>query len=157
MRDWVAEWRQKGEIFVWRYPAKSRHAGEWHFTGDPAGCRSIRNLVDRMAGGETCHPTMKLGRVTPVISAVPNYGDPKADRFACIRIMFQPDAGDLAMEEDGDRLILTFGHKRLPALRAAFAEVEIGMGDFGIATSEDRKEKGWWFWWMPRSAGFYKQ
>lgn len=60
MRDWVAEWRQEGEIFVWRYPKQSKHAGEWHFTGDPVGCRSIRNLIDRMAGGEACHRTMRL-------------------------------------------------------------------------------------------------
>lgn len=156
MRDWVAEWRQDGQIFVWRYPKHNKHAGEWHFTGDPVGCRSIRNLIDRMAGGETCHRTWKLERVTPTIAEVPNYGEPKADRFTSIRIAFEPDAGELTMEEDDDRLILTFGDKRLRALRAAFAEVEVGIGDFGIATSDDRKAKGWWFWWMPWSLGFYK-
>lgn len=157
MRDWVAEWRQGGEIFVWRYPKNSRHAGEWHFSGDPAGCRSIRNLIDRMAGGEACHRTMKLGQLTPSISEVPNFGEPKADSFVSMRVVFEPDAGDLTMEEEGDRLILTVGNKRIRALRAAFTEVEVGIGDFGIATSDDRKAKGWWFWWMPWSTGFYGQ
>ena len=86
MRDWVAEWRQDGDIFVWRYPKRNKHAGEWHLTGDPAGCRSIRNLIDRMAGGEACHRTMRLGRLTPEISAVPNYGEPKPDGFASMRV-----------------------------------------------------------------------
>jgi hypothetical protein len=157
MRDWVAEWRQEGQIFVWRYPKRNKHVGEWHFTGDPAGCRSIRNLIDRMAGGSACHRTWKLESVTPAIAEVPNCGEPKADRFTSMRIFFQPDANDLTIEEDGDQLILTLGNKRLRALRTAFAEVEVGIGDFGIATSGDRKEKGWWFWWMPWSAGFYKQ
>lgn len=157
MHDRVAEWRQDGQIFVWRYPKRNKHAGEWHFTGDPAGCRSICDLIDRMAGGEACHRTLKLVQVTDAISSAPNFGELKADRFASMRIAFEPDAGDLAMEEDGDRLILTVGNSRLCDLRAAFAEVEVGIGDFGIATSDDRKEKGWWFWWMPRSAGRYEQ
>lgn len=149
MRDWAAEWRQEGQISVWRYPKQSKHAGEWHFTGDPAGCRSIRNLIDRMGGGSACHRTLKLKQVTAAISAVPNFGEPKADCFSSMRIVFDPTVRDLMMDEDGDRLILTFGDKRLRALRAAFAEVEFGNGDFGIATSDDRKAKGWWFWWMP--------
>ena len=157
MRDWVAEWRQEGRIFVWRYPKRSKHAGEWHFTGDPAGCRSLRNLFDRMAGGSAGHRTLQLGQVTPAISAVPNFGEPKTDRFASMRIVFRPDANDLVVEEDGDRLILTFGNKRIRPLRAAFAEVEIGTGDFGIAPSDDRKAEAWWFRSMPWSAGFYKQ
>lgn len=157
MRDWVAEWRQEGRIFVWRYPKHNKHEGEWHFTGDPAGCHSLRNLVDRMAGGEACHRTLKIEPVTAAISEVPNYGQPKPDRFVSMRIAFEPDAGELTMEEDGDRLTLTFGNKRLRALRAAFTEVEVGIGDFGIATSDDRKEKGWYFWWMPWSAGRYEQ
>lgn len=157
MDERVAEWRQEGRIFVWRYPKRNKHAGEWHFTGNPAGCRSICDLIDRMAGGKVCHRTMRLGQVTPAISSVPNYGEPKSDRFTTIRIAFEPDAGELAMEEDGERLILTFGNKRLRSLLAAFAEVEVGIGDFGITTSDDRKEKGWWFWWMPWSAGHYEQ
>ncbi|HEV2599026.1 hypothetical protein [Sphingopyxis sp.] len=149
MHDRVAEWRQEGRIFVWRYPKRSKHAGEWHFTGDPAGCRSICDLIDRMGGESACHRTLKIAPVTAAIATVPNFGEPKADRFATMRVAFEPDAGDLSMEADGDKLILTFGNKRLHTLRAAFAEVEVGIGDFGVATSDDRKEKGWWFWWMP--------
>lgn len=149
MRDWVAEWRQEGEIFVWRYPKRNKHAGEWHFTGDPAGCRSIRNLIDRMAGGEARHRTMRLGWVTSAISEVPNFGERKPDRFTSMRVAFRPDAGEMTMEEDGDRLILTFGNKQVSDLRAAFADVEVGNGDFGIGPSDDRRIKPWYFWWMP--------
>lgn len=151
MRDWVSEWVQEGDIFVWRYHGNSRRAGEWHFTGDPAGCRSIRNLIDRMAGGEACHRTLKLRLVARAISDGPGFGEAKDDRFTAMRIVFRPEASDLTMSVDGERLILTLGNKRIRALRAAFADVEVGQGDFGIATSDDRKAKGWWFWWMPRS------
>ncbi len=157
MCDRVAEWRQDGQIFVWRYPKRNKHAGEWHFTGDPAGCRSICDLIDRMVGGEACHRTMRLGQVTPAISSVPNYGETKPDRFCSMRVAFRPDAGEVTMVEDGDRLFLTFGNEQMCDLRAAFADVEVGNGDFGIAPSDDRRTKSWCFWWMPWSAGHYEQ
>jgi hypothetical protein len=149
MRDWVAEWRQEGEIFVWRYPKRNKHAGEWHFTGNPAGCRSICDLIDRMAGDEACHRTMRLGPVTPAISSAPNFGEAKPDRFSSIRVAFRPDAREITMVEDSDRLILTFGNQQMCDLRAAFADVEVGNGDFAIAPSDDQGTKSWWFWWMP--------
>ena len=151
MRDWVSKWVQEGDICVWRYPGNSRHAGEWHFTGDTIGCRSIRNLIGRMAGGEACHRTLKLRPVARAVSDAPGFGDAKGDHFTAMRIVFRPEASDLSIDVDGERLILTLGNGRIPALRAAFADVEVGQADFGIATSHDRKAKGWWFWWMPRS------
>jgi len=157
MRDWVSEWRQEGEIFVWRYPKDSKHAREWHFTGDPLGCRSIRNLIDRMAGRDACHRTLKLGSVTRAIWEVPGFGEAKGDQFTDMRVVFEPDAMGLTMAADGERLTLTLGNKRLPNLRAAFTEVEVGLGDFGVATSDVRQNKGWWFWWMPRQGRSLKR
>lgn len=156
MRDWVAEWRQEGDIFVWRYPKNSKHAGEWHFTGNPVGCRSIRNLIDRMAGGETCHRTLNLAQMTRAVWEGPNYGEPRRDNFASMRIAFDPDARDLTMKATETRLVMTMGNAQLRHLRAAFADVELGRGDFGIGTSNSRKCDIWMFWPMPWSAGFYR-
>ncbi|MBL0914540.1 MAG: hypothetical protein IBJ13_03200 [Sphingopyxis sp.] len=156
MHDWVAEWRQEGQIFVWRYPKNSKHAGEWHFTGDPAGCRSFRNLIDRMAGGEACHRTWTLGRMTDAIWAVPNYGEPRHDGFTSMRIVFDPDKRDLTMEVTEARLVMSVGNAQLRHLRAAFSDIEVGRGDFGIGTSDGRKPDIWMFWPMPWSAGFHR-
>jgi hypothetical protein len=150
MRDWVAEWVQEGTIYVWRYQRPRQSQRGWHFTGDPAGCRSVRNLIDRMCSGEACHRTLRLGKVTEDIWRVPNFGPPKHEHFARLRLEFVPDADDLSLEVDGDRLILTAGNKRIRKLGSAFADVEIGDGDFGLATSASRKAEHWMFWWMPR-------
>lgn len=151
MRDWVSEWRQEGCIFVWRY-AKPNHSWRgWHFTGNPAGCRSVRNLLDRMHGGGPCHRTLSLAPVTDAILSVPNYGHNAKGSFEKLRLEFDPNALDLIVEPEAEKLIMTVGNSRLRDLTAAFADVEVGRGDFGIATSGDRKSDPWMFWWMPRN------
>jgi hypothetical protein len=64
MKNWVNEWVQDGAIYIWRYPGTNRARNGWHFTGNPAGCRSIRNLLDGTRGGEDCYRTLTLGRIS---------------------------------------------------------------------------------------------
>lgn len=149
MGDAVNSWRQEGHLFVWRYPNARRGWCGWHFTGDPVGCRSIRNLLDRMHGGEVRHRTLKLSPVTEAILSVPNYQFKTHGRFEKVRIEYRPDFPDLFLAPDDDLLVMTVSAERLKRLTAAFAEVEVGLGDFGIQTSHDRKAASWMFWWMP--------
>ncbi len=148
MRNWVNEWVQEGAIYVWRYDRINRARRGWHFTGDPAGCRSIRNLLDRMKGGEPYYRTIKLGQVTEEIWNVPDFGIPKKDKFATMRVQFSPEVNDLSMSIDQDRLVLTLGNAQLKSFTTALAQVENGDGDFGIGTSEKRNAESWMFWWM---------
>ena len=150
MRDWVSEWKQEGRIFVWRYAEPNRSWRGWHFTADQAGCRSIRNLLDRMRGGEPCYRTLNLAPVTDDILSVPNYGHKLAGKFEKLRIAFDPGAEDLQLSPVGETLEMTVGNTRLRFLTAAFADVEIGIGDFGISPSDNRKSDPWMFWWMPK-------
>jgi hypothetical protein len=150
MKDWVSEWVQEGRLYVWRYADPNRGWRGWHFTADPAGCRSMRNLLDRMNGGEQRHRTLSVERVTEAILSVPNYGHKTAGSFSRLRVAYMPEQDDLQLsEEDGGLLIMTVGHSRLRRLSAAFADVEVGGGDFGIGTSDDRKAETWMFWSMP--------
>lgn len=149
MRNWVNEWVQEGQLYVWRYANPRRGWNGWHFTGDPIGCRSIRNLLDRMHGGEPCYRTLRLQDVTDAILSVPNCGQKIAGRFHKLRVEYQPQSAELKLWPEEETLIMTLGEKRLRKLSAAFAEVEVGLGDFGIDTSDDRKSDHWMFWWMP--------
>lgn len=151
MDEAVSAWRQEGRLFVWRYPNPRKGWSGWHFTGDPVGCRSIRNLLDRIHGGEPCHRTLKLSPVTEAILSVPNYQFKTQGHFEKLRVEYRPDYPDLSLAPDGELLVMTVGAKRLRKLTAAFAEVEVGLGDFGIPTSDDRKAAPWMFWWMPRA------
>ncbi|EKU74051.1 MULTISPECIES: hypothetical protein [Sphingobium] len=149
MSNDVNDWHQEGRLFVWRYPNARKGWAGWHFTGDPAGCRSIRNLLDRMHGGGACHRTIKLSPVTEAILSVPNYKFRTEGRFEKLRLEYRPDFPDLLLEPADGALVMTVGMHRLRALTAAFAEVEIGLGDFGIPTSRSHKALAWMFWWMP--------
>jgi hypothetical protein len=150
MRDWVSEWVQEGRLYIWRYAKPRRGWSGWHFTADPVGCRSIRNLLDRMNGGDPCHRTLKLQPVTDAILRVPNYGQKVAGRFEKLRIEYVPECEELRLTPEDKALIMTVGAGRLRTLTAAFADVEVGRGDFGIGTSDSRKADSWMFWWMPK-------
>jgi hypothetical protein len=149
MRDFVSEWRQEGRLFVWRYPGFRQAWRGWHFTADPVGCRSVRNLLDRMFGGEACHRTLRIEPVTRAVLRVPNFGDKAAGVFTKLRIDYDPAFQDLRIVPDGEALTMTIGDRRLRKLAAAFAQMEAGGGDFGIATSDNSKADPWMFWWMP--------
>ena len=112
-------------------------------------------LITRMvAEAGPSHRTLQLGAVTPAIWGVPNFGPPRHDRFEKLRLEYSPEEDALALDEIDGRLTLRLGEKRSAALSAAFAEVSVGLGDFGIATSEDKHADSWMFWWMPRSNDF---
>jgi hypothetical protein len=65
-----------------------------------------------------------------------------------LRLEFRPDFEDLEIIVVEERLALTVGNNRIKSLSAAFALVKVGNGDFGIATSENRRAESWMFWWM---------
>ena len=123
MRNRVNQWVQEGAIYVWRYRNINRARKGWHFTSNPMGCRSIRNLLDRMQGGEACYRTLRLGSVTEEIWRVPNFGVPKKDRFCTLRIEFSPECENLGLKA-----------------------IENGDGDFGITTSDQKNAETWMFW-----------
>lgn len=151
MNESVSAWQQSGNVYLWRYPqpsSKSRRG--WHFTADTAGCVSMVDLLERMQAADgPCHRTLALGAVAPEISAVPNFGPPKPDRFEKLRINYAPEATELTLTEDDGRLNMNIGADRATVFAAAFVEVGVGLGDFGIATSRTKCAETWMFWWMP--------
>lgn len=150
MRDWVSEWVPEGRLWVWRY-AEPRHDWRgWHWSGDPAGCRSIRNLLDRMRGGDACHRTLQLEPVTESVLRMPNYGRKCLGQFSRLRVQFEPEHGDLTLDPDESRLVLIVGNQRIGKLASALASVEAGHGDFGIRFSDNKRVDPWMFWWPPR-------
>jgi hypothetical protein len=151
MRDFVNEWRQEGRLFVWRYRAPRSGYRGWHFTGDPDGCRSLRNLLDCMMGGSARHRTLRLSPVTTAVQDVPGSLGPLDRTFLRLRIEYCPDGRDLALHPNADLLTMTVGSHMLRKLTAALTSVETGDGDFGLNPSDDRGTETWWFWWMPRS------
>lgn len=148
MRNWVNQWFQDGRLYVWRYAEPGKGWDGWHFTADPTGCRSVRNLLDRMQGGQSCYRTLRLERVSEDVLSVPNCGHKIDGHFEKLCINYDPAFAALDMRPNGAMLVITIGDRRLRRLAAAFARVEVGEGDFGINTSDEKRAPGWMFWWM---------
>lgn len=148
MRDWVGEWVQEGRLYVWRCSDAGVGRRGWQWTADPLGCRSVRNLLDRMQGGEPCHRVLRLEPVTDAILSVPNAGYRVAERFSRLRIDHRPDLDALQVAPNGETLNLTIGGRRLRKLSAALGRVEVGGGDFEVDPG-GHTEDSWMFWWMP--------
>ena len=102
-----------------------------------------------MLGDQLCHGTVTIEPVTDSILSVPNLGRRVAESFSVLRIDYDPAFQDLEIKRHGKILIMTVGAKRLRKVSAAFAQVEVGGGDFEIATSDRGKAEPWMFWWMP--------
>ena len=107
MRNWVNEWVQEGRLYAWRYADPRQDWGGWHFTADPAGCRSVRNLLNRMHAGEPCHRSLRLESVTDAILSVTNYGQKAKGRFDKLRIEYVPGFDELRIASDGATLTMT--------------------------------------------------
>ena len=150
MTDWVKQWVPDGKIWIWQYTEPDRLRNGWHFAADPAGCRSLRNLLDRMSGGGACHRKIRLAHITEAVLKMPNYGNACTGPFRNLRIEYQPEQADLNLVAGESRLILAVGKHRLRRLASAFERVEVGDGDFAISTSDNKRADKWYFWWPPQ-------
>lgn len=146
MGNGVDEWVQEGRLCVWRYADANNALPGWQWSGDPDGCRSVRNLLDRMQGGAPCHRILRLIPMTQDIADLPAAGHRVAERFSRLRIDHRPDVDALRAEPDGEMLVVTAGGRRLHKLAAAFGWAELGR-EFDI--DPGLKADPWMFWGMP--------
>lgn len=143
-------WTQAGRLWVWQY-ADPRHGWRgWHMASDPDGCRSIRLLLDMMQGDGACHRSVMLAPVTQTLLAGVGYGGRVAPCRDRMRICFKPEAPDVVIETQPDRLVMTVGNWFLRKLVAGFTAVEVGEGDFGLRLSDNKRADIFMFWWPPR-------
>lgn len=147
MTTGVADWKQAGNLYIWRYATPGRSRQGWHFSADPAGCASMVDLINRMVReASSRHRTLQLGAVTSAIWGLPSFGPPKPDKFDKLRIDYRPELEALNLGEIEGRLTLRLGAPGAIALKAAFTDLGIGLNDFAIATSGEKHADRWWFW-----------
>ncbi len=152
MHDSVNEWLQDGRLWIWQYANANRSWCGWHFAADARGCRSIKDLLDRMSAGEACYRTLHLEFVPYSLLHGIGYDRKCARQNDKLRLQFLPKAHDLSLYPQEDRLVITIGNLRLRDLALAFAKVGVGGGDFGIATSDRKGSERWMFWWPAHDA-----
>jgi hypothetical protein len=149
MAKGVNESQQEGCLYIWQYADPNSSWRGWQFSADPLGCRSIRNLLDRMQGSNACYRTLKLDPITNDVLSVPNYSHKIDKQFAKLRVEYVPSFENLEIKPNENALILKVGTRRVHDLSSAFAKIETGDGDFGIRTSDAKRSEIWMFWWAP--------
>ena len=151
MTSAVHSWKQAGRVFVWRYPThKKKHRG-WHFTCDDKACDSLTLLVRAMqAEIEPSRRSITLSPATSDVWRVPNFGEPSRESRETMVLQYDPNFGDLLLNEQDDRLRLHFGYGTASKLLEAIADVKAGRGDYQLLSSEEGVPPIW-IWWMLRT------
>ncbi len=140
----VNDWKQTGNIYLWRYKDDAKRFSGWHMTADDEGARSLARLVDLfLASGTDAKRTIRLTIPTDRELRVPNFNR-KADPAE--KLVLESVAGDDSLWSltGGDKkATLRVGRSHLPGLRRGMEDIEKGKGDYCIG--EEGQEL--WFWW----------
>jgi hypothetical protein len=119
------EWKQSGAVAMWRYLERQKNFPGWHLACDPAGHRSLLDLLKRLravASGDPVDRSVRLTHPSVRVLAVPNNGH--AGVFAPDRIRVTTAPGrDVWRWEDIEKDVrVTAGALRLDGLIAWLAE-----------------------------------
>jgi len=148
----VNNWKQTGQVFIWRYgPQRKNHAG-WHLTAEDDACEGVIALIEAMrAAGQASHRTITLSNPPEAVCAVPNFGAPLKEKLGPLTVHWDPSFSDLTLSEERERLSLRVGDPRADELLRGLRDIRRGEGDYSLAPTEKGAAPPIWFWWMPWS------
>ena len=144
----VAQWKQDGRVYLWRYRGNPRSYPGWHLTADGRGSDSLLRLFDLMLSATySSHQTMQItapgeqqlavpgcsAAVLPAVSLTLRY--PKSS---------VPD-GEWSLRDESGEIHLTVGWLRLEQLQKGVEDLRNGEGDYAIAI-EKSEEECLWVW-----------
>lgn len=155
MSEVVNAWKQKGRVFIWRYPPhKKTHEG-WHLTAEDDACDSLIELLNAMRSTpRSSRRTVTISKPTARIWGVPNFGEPRREALGPLTILFDPQFSDLTLMEQNDRLLLRVGGARAEDLMTGLRDVRRGRGDYAFRPTERGVSPPIWFWWMIFGDGY---
>jgi len=143
----VNEWKQGGEIYLWRYLGRSRNFLGWHITGTKEGCLSLVELLDRFEfEGERRHRTIQLSQPSTDQLAVPNNANADWTSAQKLKIEYHPGSSEWRFPKDSNPAVLQIGQEWLEELRNGLLGIPEGKGDYSIGTDKDASQR-LWFWW----------
>jgi hypothetical protein len=150
--DEINEWKQRGDVFVWRYPPVRKKYAGWHLTAEDAACDALISLLTGMRqAASSTRRTIALSKPSPPVWDVPNFGKPRDEVLGSMIVRFQPEFGDLRLLEEDGRLVLSVGERRVGELLEGLRDIRRGEGDYCLHTDEKGASLPIWLWWMPWS------
>ena len=137
-------WKQRGQIYFWRYTENSRNFPGWHLVVDSAASESLASLVASLTKAqEPIHRTLQVSRPTKDVLCIPNNKDGLA-RFSAptkLVICFDPtDADSWTLDCVSDVLEWRLGSNSMTELESALASPN------SFFDRQFGKDKPLWFW-----------
>jgi hypothetical protein len=153
----VNRWRQRGNVYLWRFDDHVRNDPGWNFTADEDGCASLLELLTLMADDDrTARVAIQLSKPSDDIQRLGlgvGTGKLRAPRHFTLEYpptKVPPGFWQWTGTFRDPRLKL--GRGKLIELISAVADVRQGIGDFEIGAA-DQKQHGFdfakmsiWFW-----------
>jgi hypothetical protein len=140
----VNDWKQDGNVYLWRFKDDSRKFSGWHMTADGDGSRSLNSLLDIFLQSDIdARRTVRLTMPTEKELRVPNYNK-KADPAEKLLLEFVAKENSLwSLSCEDKKTTLRVGRTNLLNLRNGIEDIEKGKGDYCIG----EKGQELWFWW----------
>src|SRR6266702_378107 len=156
MTEKVDAWKQRGNVYLWRYQENCKNFPGWHLAADRAGAESLLILLAEFKSSTaSVYRTITLSKPTINVLAVPNNKGGKARWWAPsrFRINFDPNPEAMSLWSfpvDQDPAVLFVGREFLLRLEAGIVDLSQGKGDYsigGVTKEELSEQTSLWFWW----------
>ena len=148
----VDKWKQKGQIWIWRFSGRSKHFEGLHLIADSVGCKSLRELFKLMNSAKW--PSSKVLKISKKEFIDTTGSGYKLSLLQTFNIKYRKDQvpnDHWNMEWDSNKknYTLSIGEKKLKELDNGISDIERGHGDYAIGPVDENEwdEMCLWFWW----------
>lgn len=153
----IDRWRQRGNLYLWRFDDQARNYPGWNFTADGEGCISLLELLAMIANDcRTANADILLSKPPVSIQALAGVGRGRlrAPRRFTLKVRSPESSPADFWQWSGTLhdLKLKIGRGKLAELFSAVKSVAQGVGDFNIGAA-NHKQHGFdftnaaiWFW-----------
>lgn len=152
----VNTWKQKGNVYLWRYPDAYKNFPGWHLATDRIGAQSLLELIARLEKSPTpVYRTVHITEPTKAVLSVPNNRGGEASVWSPSRLKLSFDPSEEVSSlwhflPAQDQAALSVGQLFLSRIKAGIADIMRGEGDYCIG-GHKKEPKGedtcLWFWW----------
>lgn len=140
------DWKQAGEIMLWRYAERNRNYSGWHITTDKLGNLSLLALIDAMTiDGPGATRSIRIAAPTEANLRVPNCPVKAITVPSALRLSIDEDAAKWKFSGTSEYAQLHIGSTWLSLLRDGIRDIAAFAGDYSIGAGRDENQR-LWFW-----------
>jgi hypothetical protein len=136
----VAQWRQRGAVYCWRYCDNRKNYPGWNLTADSQACESLVQLLDLMLAGKYSSQAA-IPISPPTEKALQAVNGPERWMSASEMTLHYPkskvEPGHWSLKSNEGRIAITLGEARLNELRSGVVDVSQGRGDWAAPNDDD--------------------